>query len=140
MSEVARPGLETRAAGSIRLREYAIRFLFGMAVTLVAVLAGKVGGSSVGGLFLAFPAILPATLTLIEKKEGRRRAQEDGTGAIAGGFGLIAFALAGSSALSLLHLAGGVALAAAVAAWLVVSVGALLLAVGLRALSRRPKR
>lgn len=60
MSEVARPRLDTRAAGSIRLSEYAIRFLFGMAVALVAVLAGKVVGSSLGGLFLAFrPSFRP---------------------------------------------------------------------------------
>lgn len=137
MSEAARPRVEVRAAESIRLREYAIRFAFGAAVALVAVLAGKLGGPSIGGLFLAFPAILPATLTLIEKKEGRRRAQEDDMGAVAGGLGLIAFAVAGGLAVSRLGLPGPAALAAATAAWLVLSVGALLVAFGLRALVTR---
>lgn len=137
MIEAARPGIEAGAAGSIRPGEYAIRFLFGAAVTLTAVLAGKVGGPGAGGLFLAFPAILPATLTLIERKEGRRRAREDDLGAIAGGFGLIAFAVVGGLALSRLALPGLASLSAGAAAWLVVSVGALLLAGGLRALLRR---
>ncbi len=34
-------------------------------------------GPRVGGLFLAFPAILPATLTLLEKKEGKTKACAD---------------------------------------------------------------
>ncbi|WP_051310747.1 DUF3147 family protein [Bradyrhizobium sp. Cp5.3] len=86
--------------------EYGIRFALG---GLATVLAGAVGarfGVSVGGLFLALPAIFCASATLIESHErrakekaglsGRRRGQEaaalDAAGAALGGIGLVAFA------------------------------------------------
>lgn len=87
--------------------EYALRILFGGAVTVLAGLAGKKFGPGVGGLFLAFPAILPASMTMIEKheKEKKRRAGLDGrrgaraaasvdaAGASIGSIGLAAFGL-----------------------------------------------
>ena len=60
--------------------EYALRFLFGGLITAVAGLIAKHFGPAVGGLFLAFPAIFPASATLIEKHE-RQRAQRDGQAA-----------------------------------------------------------
>ena len=59
-----------------------MRFLFGGAVTAVVGIIGKKCGPAVAGLFLAFPAILPASATLIEKHETRKkqRAGFDGTG------------------------------------------------------------
>jgi uncharacterized membrane protein (GlpM family) len=71
------------------------RAAFGAGVSVVAAIVGAVFGSRVGGLFLACPAILPATLTLIEKKDGKREAEEDEHGSIAGAIGLVAFAAAG---------------------------------------------
>lgn len=56
-----------------RPKEYAVRFLFGGTVTLLAGVVAHYYGPSVGGLFLAFPAILPAGVTLIAKHEERRR-------------------------------------------------------------------
>jgi hypothetical protein len=55
--------------------EYLIRFALGGAVTVVAGLIAARFGPVVGGLFLAFPAIFPASATLIEKhvRHGRRR-------------------------------------------------------------------
>jgi len=53
--------------------EYAVRFLFGGAVTLLAGVIAHYYGPSVGGLFLAFPAIFPAGITLIAKHEERKR-------------------------------------------------------------------
>lgn len=87
--------------------EYAIRFLFGGSMTATAGIIAKEYGPTLGGLFLAFPAILPATVTLIEKHEKQRkqRAGVEGTcrarkaaalsaaGAAMGSFGLLVFAL-----------------------------------------------
>jgi hypothetical protein len=55
--------------------EVGIRFAFGAAVSLVAGVVGVLVGAAAGGLWLAFPAILPAGLTLVEHKENRRQAE-----------------------------------------------------------------
>jgi hypothetical protein len=89
-----------------RPHEYAIRFLFGGLCTVMAGLIAKRFGPIVGGLFLAFPAIFPASASLIEAHEkerktkigadGRRRgrlaASLDSLGAALGCVGLIGFA------------------------------------------------
>lgn len=138
MSEPDRPKVETRSLRSIRPREYIIRFVFGAAVALVAALVGPAVSPRAGGLWLAFPAILPATLTLIEKREGRRRAQEDEIGAVAGGVGMVAFALVGWLALAGLNWGGPAALAAAFLAWALISGVPFVAVAGWRALSSRP--
>lgn len=134
MSEPDRPELETGSLRSIRPREYLIRFLFGAGVALVAAVVGQAVSPLAGGVLLAFPAILPATLTLIEKKEGRSRAHEDDVGAIAGGGGMLAFAVIGWLALTRLNSIGPVALGAAFVAWGVVSVAPFVAFEGRRAL------
>ena len=87
--------------------EYATRFLIGGAITVFAGLVAKKFGPTVGGLFLAFPAIFPASATLIEKHErqkkeragkqpghrGQDAAALDAVGAAMGSIGLIAFAI-----------------------------------------------
>jgi hypothetical protein len=73
--------------------EYGIRFLFGGIITALAGLAGRVWGPVVGGLFLAFPAILPASLTHVRQHDGRRRALDDARGGRLGSVGMIAFAV-----------------------------------------------
>src|ERR1700730_2925592 len=87
--------------------EYATRFLIGGAITVFAGLVAKRYGPSVGGLFLAFPAIFPASATLIEKherekkarrgrqgvKRGRSAAGVDALGAAMGAVGLVVFAI-----------------------------------------------
>ena len=108
-------------------RDYAIRFGFGFgfgfgaAISAIAALAGIRFKPLVGGLFLAFPAILPATLTLLEKKEGKIKACADASGGILGAFGLGAFAAVASVLLRVTHPA--IALAAALLAWALVAVG-----------------
>ena len=102
-------------------RDYAIRFGFGAAISAIAALAGIRFKPLVGGLFLAFPAILPATLTLLEKKEGKIKACADASGGILGAFGLGAFAAVASVLLRVTHPA--IALAAALLAWALVAVG-----------------
>jgi hypothetical protein len=87
--------------------EYVIRFVLGGLVTAVAGLLAKKMGPNFGGLFLAFPAILAASTTLVEKHErekkeqkglnglyrGRHAAGADAAGAAMGSLGLIAFAV-----------------------------------------------
>jgi hypothetical protein len=87
--------------------EYVIRFSLGGLVTAGAALLAKKFGPEFGGLFLAFPAILAASATLVEKHErerkqekglhgvyrGRRAAGADAAGAAMGSFGLMAFAV-----------------------------------------------
>jgi hypothetical protein len=99
--------LDTSGLGQSRWYEYLIRFAFGGVVTVLAGLIAKRFGPEIGGLFLAFPAIFPATATLIEKHEkqkkeragksgterGRRAAGVDAAGAAMGSIGLAAFAL-----------------------------------------------
>ena len=71
--------------------EYALRFVFGGIVTAAVGIVGTAFGPAVAGLFLAFPAILPASMTLVEKHEGRKAAGRDAIGAAAGSVGLVAF-------------------------------------------------
>src|SRR3954465_13072328 len=53
--------------------DYAVRFLFGGLVTALAGIIARKFGPGVGGLFLAFPAIFPASATLIEKHEKKKK-------------------------------------------------------------------
>ena len=117
-------------------REYLLRFGLGGVTTVVAGLIAAGFGPVIGGLFLAFPAIFPASATLVEehvreRKEkaglaGARRGKEaaalDALGASLGSFGLAAFAaviwlLIGRSAVLVLTLATVAWLVVAVAAW-----------------------
>ena len=54
--------------------EYLIRFGLGGAATVCAALISRSFGPSVGGLFLAMPAIFCASATLIESHEQRQKA------------------------------------------------------------------
>jgi hypothetical protein len=87
--------------------EYGLRFVFGGICTVIAGLIAKRYGPGLGGLFLAFPAIFPASASLIEghekkrkadygfdgTKRGRLAASIDALGAFLGSIGLMAFAL-----------------------------------------------
>ncbi len=98
--------LDFSAIGETRWHEYAIRFLFGGVITVIAGLLAQRYGPAFGGLFLAFPAIFPASLTLIEKHEKRkgerkgaaadaqakRAAGSDAEGSAIGSIGLFVFA------------------------------------------------
>lgn len=124
-----------RAVREIAAKELLVRFAFGAGISAVAGVIGTVLGDRVGGMLLAFPAILPATLTLIEEKDTERRARGDDVGSIFGAIGLVAFALV---AWLLLSRAGALgALIAASAAWLSV---AALLYVAVRAVALRRVR
>jgi Protein of unknown function (DUF3147) len=67
--------------------EYAVRFLFGGLATVVAGLIARRYGPCIGGLFLSFPAIFPASATLIESHEKNRKAAIGSDGRFAGSYG-----------------------------------------------------
>ena len=87
-------------------QQFAARFLVGGTITVLVGVVGKEFGPEIGGLFLAFPAIFPASATLIEKHElqkkqragvnGQKRSRDvagvDAAGAAMGCAGLLAFA------------------------------------------------
>jgi uncharacterized membrane protein (GlpM family) len=105
--------------------EYALRFVFGGVITAVVGIIGKAFGPAVAGLFLAFPAILPASLTLVARHEGERAAALDALGAALGSIGLVAFG--GMIWLLASQSAGWLAILVASVAWLVVSIALWLL-------------
>jgi hypothetical protein len=103
-------------------RGFGLRFVFGGSITAIAGLIAERFGPEVGGLFLAFPAILPASLTLIEKHDGRRASGANAFGAVFGSLGLIAFGLVVWQYAE--RWPAWQVLLAATLAWLVVSIGA----------------
>jgi hypothetical protein len=113
-------GFDWSKLSKIHPPELLIRFVFGGGIALVSALAGTLFGPKFGGLFLAFPAVLPATLTLIEKKEGTSKAWADASGGALGAIGLAAFAF---TALRLLPANPVLALLLALLAWCVISAG-----------------
>lgn len=86
--------------------EYLIRFLFGGIVTALAGIIAKHYGPVIGGFFLTFPAIFPASATLVAKheqmkkeqkglpglKRGREAAALEALGTTSGSIGLTVFA------------------------------------------------
>lgn len=127
--------INTATLGEATWHEYVVRFVFGGTITALAGLTAEKYGPVIGGLLLAFPAIFPASATLIEKHEteekqehgmhgtmrGRAEAAVDAAGAAMGTVGLFVFAfvvyrfLEGHS-----H---SLVLMAAILCWLAVSVG-----------------
>ncbi len=97
----------------------AYRFLSGAATSVIAGIITLGFGPRVGGIFLAFPAILAASLTLIEEQNDSAEAREDSRGAVLGGLAMVAFAAVGAIAFG--HLGGAIVLLLAAAAWLVVA-------------------
>lgn len=90
----------------VKWYEHFTRFLLGGLISVVAGLIAKAFGPTVGGLFLAFPAIFPASATLLDKHErekkqkvgipvtirGRLAVGLDARGAAMGSLALAAFA------------------------------------------------
>ena len=62
--------LERGWRGELSWKAYGLRFAFGGLITAITGLIAHNFGPVVGGLFLAFPAILPASVTLIEDHDG----------------------------------------------------------------------
>jgi len=91
-----------------RWYEYVVRFVLGGFATVVTGILSALYGESIGGLFLALPAIFCASATLIERHKirrkreaglhGTRRGQTaaalDAAGAALGSMAMISFAVA----------------------------------------------
>lgn len=115
------------------LFEYATRFFLGGLITAVAGLITDKFGPGVGGLFLAFPAILPATVSLVEKHEVEKKraagvrgelrgswaAALEAAGAAIGSLGLIGFAICVEYLVRSYH--AWVVLLAATIVWIVIA-------------------
>jgi hypothetical protein len=113
--------------------EYAVRFIAGGMTTVVAGLIARKWGPGNGGLFLAFPAIFPASATLIEKHQRQRKQKKglhgeergtdaaaiDALGAAMGSVGLAAFA--GTCWWLIPKYPAPLALGSATVAWVVVA-------------------
>ena len=99
----------------------AVRFVFGGTISVVAALIGAVFTEPIGGIFTAFPAILVASLTLIDKQEDREHASYDAVGAALGAVGFIACAFFVSLTLERWPVAASLGVGLSI--WLVVSVG-----------------
>lgn len=113
-----RPKVDWSGLMKCRAWEHAVRFAFGGIITLAAGFVAHAFGPKVGGLFLAFPAILPASLTLVKQHDGRAQALDDARGGRVGSLGLIAFG--GIVALTAREWVPWATLGAATAVWLVV--------------------
>jgi hypothetical protein len=88
-------------------REATLRFGLGGLITALAGLVANEFGPVIGGFFLAFPSIFPASVTLVERHEADQRHEQgidktslarqaagvDAAGAALGTFGLMAFAV-----------------------------------------------
>jgi hypothetical protein len=99
--------IDSSTVKQTRWHEFAVRFLLGGLITAFAGIIGHKYGPYVGGLFLAFPAIFPASATLLDKHEkqkkqhaglnGKVRARQlvslDAAGTAMGSIGLFVFAL-----------------------------------------------
>jgi len=118
-----------------RFRDFAIRFAFGGAISVIAALIGAVYNESIGGIFTAFPAILVASLTLIDKQEDREHASYDAVGAALGAVGFIACAFFISRTLEQWPVAASLGMGLLI--WLVVSVGLYTLYALVASLSRK---
>jgi len=125
--------IDSSALGRTRWYEFAVRFLFGGFITAATGIVARKFGPGVAGLFLAFPAIFPASATLIEKHEkqkkeragmqgslrGKKAAAIDAAGAAIGALGLLVFALLNQR--FLVSYSSWLALTASTAVWLAVS-------------------
>ena len=120
-SETEPVTIDLAALGKVKPTEYLVRFGFGAGIAALSGLVGLRFGPQAAGVFLAFPAILPASLTLIEKKQGAPQADADVRGGILGGVGMLAFAAV--AVLLLPRVQPALALAVALGAWAVVAAG-----------------
>jgi Protein of unknown function (DUF3147) len=109
----------------IKPQHMLVRFAFGAGTSAAAGVATLAFGARTGGILLAFPAILAASLTLIADEETNADARESARGAVAGAIALTAFAATG--AILFERLAPTVVTALATAIWLATALGLYLL-------------
>ena len=144
--------LDSSTLHETRWYEYIVRFLLGGLITAAAGVIAEQFGPIVGGLFLAFPAIFPASATLVEKHErekkeskglpgtgrGRAAAALEASGSAVGSIGLFFFAALLWALLEQHRPA--LILTAATAAWAIASAAIWRLRVKSRKLLHAPQR
>jgi hypothetical protein len=113
---VGKPEFDVRQVRDVKAREMLVRFALGATVSVTAAIISNAAGARLGGVFLAFPAILPASLTFVQDKEGTQKADRDAVGAILGGLALLVFAGVGESMFG--RHSAVLVLGVALAAWL----------------------
>jgi hypothetical protein len=118
---VAPVRVEPWKAGEIRSDALLIRFGFGAAISVLAGVVSLAFGPRAGGILLAFPAILAASLTLIANEDDICAAREDAFGASVGSLALGCFAVVGASLFGVLP--AGAVLAIAAMTWAIVAGG-----------------
>jgi hypothetical protein len=110
-----RPSFSADKLKETTARELIVRFVTGAMTSIASGAVTLAFGARVGGILLGFPAIMAASLTLIEEEEDATEAREDARGAIVGACALTLFAAV--AALTFGHLSGALALLAATAVW-----------------------
>ena len=124
------PRADFSAFRQVHWYQFVLRFVLGGTITVGTGLVAQHWGPLIGGLFLSFPAIFPASASLLEqhqtekklkagiqcRRRGRKAAALDAAGAVLGGYGLVAFACV--AWLTLPGVAAVWALSAAALAWL----------------------
>lgn len=118
--------------------EHVLRFVFGGLVTVATGVVAHEWGPAIGGLFLAFPAIVPASLTLVKSHDGRSDAIDDARGARLGALALCAFAIVVWGLCR--RISPGLALTAALLAWALVGTLIWWIVCGARSGARRVAR
>lgn len=68
--------IDISALKESKWQDYAIRFVFGGLVTVATGIIAKKAGPAAAGLFLAFPAIFPASVTLVQREAAERKARK----------------------------------------------------------------
>ena len=124
-----KPEFHLEGLKKAKWHEHVVRFVFGGIVTVIAGVVAHVWGPVIGGTLLAFPAILPAGLTLATKHDGRNAAIDEAWGATLASFGLAAFA---AVIMSIRVGPFPIVIALAVVAWAIVSGGLWLVVCGRR--------
>lgn len=115
------PGFDLGKALRAKPGALLVRFGAGAVTSVVAGILALVFGPRIGGIPLAFPAVLVASLTLIEEQEDSEEAREDSRGAMAGAAAMAVFGVTGGVLFGVLP--GGVVLVLAAVAWVVVAFG-----------------
>jgi Protein of unknown function (DUF3147) len=113
--------ISPRSVANVKRKDLVYRFIAGALTSIVAGALTLALGPRAGGIMLAFPAILAASLTLIEEQEDSVDAREDARGAVVGGAGLAVFAAIG--ALTFGTIGGALSLALAAVGWVIAALG-----------------
>ena len=67
------PSVDFSSLRDARWHQFMVRFILGGTVTLCTGLIAQHWGPVIGGLFLSFPAIFPATVTLVARHETEKK-------------------------------------------------------------------